>query len=77
MAGRKNKVDTESMTAEELSTYNERLAKQREPKPAYMCYRVGSDGETVEPLQVSRSAEETLKYVDQNPGVKYMRFEIK
>lgn len=46
------------------------------PRPAYMTYNLDENGEVVVG-KVTRKAEEMLHHVSDNPGSKWVRFEIK
>lgn len=47
------------------------------PRPAYMAYAISDEGSVV-PQLVTRKSEELLKFVtDEQPGCKWVRFEIK
>lgn len=76
MAARKTRKDTSTMTPEELAAYEERLEKQRAPRPAYIAYTVNED-HTLNIALVTRSAEEVLAAVDADRDLKYQRFLVK
>jgi len=76
MAARKTRKDTSNMTPEELAAYEERLEKQRAPRPAYIAYTVNED-QTLNIALVTRSAEEVLAAVDADRDLKYQRFLVK
>ena len=76
MAARKSQKDLSKMTPEERAAYEERLEKQRAPKPAYIAYTVNEDG-TLNVALTTRSAEEVLAAVDQNRDLKYQRIMVK
>lgn len=76
MAARKTKKDTSLMSEEERAAYEERLEKQRAPRPAYIAYTVNED-QTLNIALVTRSAEEVLAAVDADRNLKYQRFLVK
>lgn len=76
MAARKTRKDTSNMTPEERAAYEERLEKQRAPRPAYIAYTVNED-QTLNIALVTRSAEEVLAAVDADRDLKYQRFLVK
>jgi hypothetical protein len=76
MAARK-KADLAKMTPEEREKYEQRLAKAREPKPAYLLYTVNPDSKTITIHDSTRDAEELLGAKDANPDWQYGRFMIK
>lgn len=76
MAARK-KIDTSKFSPEELEKYKARLAKAREPKPAYLLYSINEDGKTITIHGSTRDAEELLSQKDAHPEWAYGRFMIK
>lgn len=76
MAARK-KVDLSKLSPEEREKYEQRLAKAREPKPAYLLYSVNEDGKTITIHGSTRDAEELLGQKDAHPEWQYGRFMIK
>lgn len=75
-ATKRRKADTSNMTAEEKAAYEERLAKARAPKPAYLVYKLNEDG-SLDIREVTRSAEEALAVIDGDKELKYQRFMLK
>lgn len=76
MAKERRTVDLNALSPEERAKYEERRAKARAPRPAYLVYKTDENGE-VDIKDVTRSAEEALAVIDGDKELKYKRFLIK
>jgi len=75
MARERRTIDPSTLSPEERAKYEARKAKAREPRPAYLVYKL-EDGD-VNIVDVTRSAEEALAVIDGDKELKYKRFLIK